>query len=143
MSNATVASAEMGRRYVLAAVALLVAVELVVIAAHLAQVGTDRLPQQSIRVLLLLGLGVALLRRQVWARWLTVALLLWGAWILTRPILAPGAFSGDVVWRTLPLLALFVGYGVVVRGMIYSASVRAYFARPTAGDAAEPSSPAV
>jgi hypothetical protein len=130
-----VASPGIGRRYVLAAVLLLVATEVAITAAYVLRIGPDRLPQQVIRLLLLLGLGYALLRRQRWARWVTVILLLLGAWMLTAPLLATGSFSGDQLWPSLALLVLFVGYGVIIRGFIYSNSVRAFFAqRPVDGE---------
>lgn len=94
------------------------------------RIGPDRLPQQIVRFLLLLGLGYALLHRQQWARWVTVILLLLGAWTLTGPLLASSAFSGDQLWGSVALLALFVGYGIIVRGFLFSDSVRAFFASP-------------
>jgi hypothetical protein len=122
-------SAHIGRRYVLAAVIALVLTELAVTGAYVARLGTGQLPQQTIRFILVLGLGYALLKRKSWARWVTVVLLLIACWILTKPLLTRGAFAGDRLLRTLPLLALFVGYGIIVRGFIYSQSVWAYFER--------------
>ena len=137
MSDA-VPSPEAGRRYVLAALLLLALTELAITAAYVVRIGTDRLPQQIVRFLLVLGLGYALLRRQQWARWLTVVLLLLGAWMLTGPLLASGSFSGERLPGSLVLLALFVGYGLIIRGFLFSNSVRAFFAsRPI-----EPGTPA-
>jgi hypothetical protein len=121
-------SPEVGRRYVLAVALLLALTEIAITAAYVVRIGTDRLPQRVVRFLLLLGLAYALLRRHQWARWVTVILLLLGAWALTGPLLASGAFSGDQLWGSLALLALFVGYGVIVRGLLFSTSVRAFFA---------------
>ena len=60
---------------------------------------------------------------------MTAILLLLGAWTLTAPLLAIGSFSGDQLWSSLALLVLFVGYGVIIRGFLYSNSVRAFFAQ--------------
>ncbi len=127
-------SVRIGRYYVTAAVVALVVTELLVTGAYVARIGTERLPQQAIRFVLVVGLGYALLRGKMWARWVTLALLLLACWMLTAPILARGAFAGDQLWRTLPLLALFVGYGLIIRGFLYSQGVRAYFNRSRTPD---------
>ena len=132
-------AARFGRYYVLAAVIALALTEIVVTGAYVARIGTDRLPQQVIRFLLVLGLGYALMRRKMWARWVTLILLLLACWTLTAPLLRRGAFAQGQVWRTLPLLAMFVGYGLIVRGFLYSESVHAYFTQARNSDAETPS----
>lgn len=131
-------SAALGRRYVMAAVGLLLLVELTVSGAFIAKFGAERLPQQVVRLLLVVGLGYALLKRRHWARWITVALLVLGCWVLTKPLLAPGAFSGSRLGGSLWLLGLFVAYGLVVRGLIFSSSVQAFF---KSGDVSTSDSP--
>lgn len=123
-------SAEQGRRYVLLAIGLLVASDVAVTALFVARVGTERLPQQIVRLVLLLGLGYALMRRRRWARWVTFALMLAALWVIAPHVLSAGAFARDRLAATLPLLVLWVVYGLVARGLIYSESVRAYFAPP-------------
>ena len=121
------ADPEVGWRYVLAAAGLLVAADLAVLAGYVARIGTDRLPQQLVRLLILLGLCWALLRGRQWARWLTVALLLGGLWVGIGVLGRPGAFARPNLPGTLAMLALYLCYGVVARGLIWSASVRAFF----------------
>jgi hypothetical protein len=128
------ADPKVGRRYVLAAVALLVTVDLVVLVGYLARIGTDRLPQQLVRLLLLLGLCWALLRGRQWARWLTVVLLFGGLWVGMGVLGQPGAFGRERLPGTLGMLTLYVGYGIVARGLIWSASVRAFFRNRRADD---------
>lgn len=129
-----VADPEIGRRYVLAAVGLLVSANLVVLVGYLVRIGTDRLPQQSVRLLLLLGLCWALLRGRQWARWLTVVLLFGALWVGMGVFGRPGAFARENLLGTLGLLALYVCYGVVGRALIWSASVRAFFRNRGASD---------
>lgn len=131
-------SARIGRYYVLAAAIALAVTEIVVTTAYVMRIGTDRLPQQVIRFLLTLGLGYALMRRKMWARWVTLLLLLAACWTLTAPLLARGAFAQGQAWRTLPLLMMFVGYGVIIRGFLYSQSVHAYFDRSLHAESATP-----
>jgi hypothetical protein len=124
-----------GRRFVEIAATFLVAVSLATIAFYLVRLGPAKLPQQVVRFLLTAGLAYALLQGRTWARWLTVVLCAVGFAGVIVPL-------GRIAFRTLPilpslvLLGLALGYGIVARGLLYSASVRAFFA------AARPSPPA-
>lgn len=125
-----------GRRFVEIAATFLVAASIATVAFHLVRLGPAKLPQQVVRLLLTAGLAYALLQGRAWARWVTIVLC----------ALAFGGASvplGRVGFRTLPvlpslvLLGLALAYGIVARGLIYSRSVRAFFAAARAA----PSSP--
>jgi hypothetical protein len=98
-----------------------------------------------VRLSLLALLGAMLLQGRAWARWLTVALLIAGMYLAFPTFLRPGAWSRDGLLATVPLLALYIGYFVIARGLVWSTSVRAFFRahrkRPAGGDR-DPSGPA-
>ena len=127
---------EIGRRYVFAACALLLLAHLGAVLIYVTRVGTDRLPQQLGRTLTTLALCYFLLRGYTAARWIVVGLCLLGLFTLAGPLLSEGAFRGERLPGTLVLLALFVGYGVIGRGFLYSQSVRAFFRARTLDRAA-------
>ena len=108
-----------------AATLLLMSISTVV--TYVVRVGTGELPTQVARILLTAGLGYALTQGLSWARWLAVLSLLGGMFVVVPVFRAPDAFSGQKLTGTLVLLALFVTYGILARGLLYSDSVRAFF----------------
>ena len=127
LAQSAAVHAAAGRRFVEIAATFLVAVSLATVAVHLVRLGPARLPQQVVRLLLTAGLAYALLQGRRWARWLTVALCAVGFAGVIVPL-------GRIAFRTLPvlpslvLLGLALGYGIVARGLLYSESVRGFFA---------------
>lgn len=119
---------DQGRIYVRFAAAAFVLTSVVVVLVYVARLGTDKLPVQLCRIALTAGLGYALTRGRSWARWLTVLLLLSGMFVVVPVITDRSAYSGDQLVGTLIMLALFVAYGIIGRGLLYSESVRAFFA---------------
>lgn len=115
-----------GERFVEIAATFMVAASLVGIAFYISRRGFGRLPVQSVRFVLTLGLAYALVRGQVWARWVTIVFLVSGFALMVPPV-------ARAIFRTIPPLesvgitALFLGYGVIARGLLYSRSVRAFF----------------
>jgi hypothetical protein len=116
-----------GERLVAIAATFLLAVGIAGVAFHLYRSGTAGLPQQVVRVLLTAGLAYALVRGRRWARWLTVALVIL-TFVLVVPAVARSAFREIPAPESIGLLTLVVGYGVVGRGLLWSRSVRAFFA---------------
>lgn len=116
-----------GRRYLLVALSFLALTSLAVTATYLVRIGPGQLPQQLTRLALLLALGYFVLRGQPWARWVLLLLLLGGLWVAIPVLTRDGAFARDNLAGTLALLTMYVGYGVVARGLLYSESVRAFF----------------
>jgi hypothetical protein len=117
-----------GRKYVRIAAACLIAADVVVSAVYMWRMGFDRVGQQSVRLAVLCLLAVFLLQGKAWARWTLVVILFAavfaGLGVLTRD----GAWTRPQLPSTLPMLALVIGYVIVMRGLIYSTSVRAFFA---------------
>lgn len=116
-----------GRQLLMIAVAFLLASSLVTIVVYVTRIGPDRLPQQAARLVLTALLGYSLLQGRAWARWVLVALLAIALFAVVPFFLAPGTFAPDQLASTLPLLVLYLGYAVIVRGLLYSESVRAFF----------------
>jgi hypothetical protein len=116
-----------GRTYVRIAAAASVVVSAVSIAVYLVRLGPGKLPQQLVRFALTLGLAYALTRGRAWARWTTLVLLLLGMFVVVPVFRDPEAFRMPKLPATLFTLALFVTYGIIGRGLLYSASVRAFF----------------
>jgi hypothetical protein len=123
----TSADPEIGRRYVLAAIALMALTSVTTTVLYVARIGTDRLPQQAGRLVILFAVGYFMLQRRQWARWLMVIFLALAVWTGLGVVLRANAFAAGNLRGTLPMLALTVGYGVILRGLLYSASVRAFF----------------
>ena len=124
-----------GRLYVRLAAALLVLLSVATTAVYVARLGTARLPQQGVRLLLTVGLAYALTQGRAWARWLTVLLLFLALFTLTPAFAEPGAFRPPRLGGTLVLLVMWVGYAMVGRLMLWSTSVRAFFRAQRAGRA--------
>jgi hypothetical protein len=116
-----------GERFVEIAAVFLVAVSLVGIGYYIARLGTGKLPQQAVRLLLTAGLAYALVRGKRWARWITVLLTVL-TFVVVLPTVARSVFRDIPALESVGLLALLVGYGVIGRGLLYSRSVRAFFA---------------
>jgi hypothetical protein len=116
-----------GERFVEIAAAFLVAVSLVGIGYYIARLGTGKLPQQAVRLLLTAGLAYALVRGKRWARWITVLLTVL-TFVVVLPTVARSVFRDIPALESVGLLALLVGYGVIGRGLLYSRSIRAFFA---------------
>jgi hypothetical protein len=116
-----------GRRFVEIAATFIVAVALATFAFYMIRIGGSRLPQQIVRLALTIGLAVGLLRGWGWARWLTIALCAL-AFALVIVALGREGFRTMAPFPSLVLLGIALGYGVVARGLLYSASVRAFFA---------------
>ncbi len=124
-----------GRTYVRIAAGALVLTSMATNALHVVRAGTGQLPQQGVRLALTIGLALALVRGQRWARWVTIALLFAGLFIVVPVFRDPDAFRSPKLGDTLIVLALWVTYGLIGRGLLYSASVRAFFrARREGGD---------
>jgi ABC-type glycerol-3-phosphate transport system permease component len=128
------ALAAQGERFVEIAATFLLAVSIVGVAYYVYRSGTARLPQQIVRVLLTAGLAYALVRGRRWARWLTVAIVIL-TFALVVPAVARSAFREMPALESIGLLALVVGYGIVGRGLLWSRSVRAFFASRSPRDA--------
>lgn len=116
-----------GRTYVRIAAGALLATSIASVLLFVARFGTVQLPQQIVRVALTAGLAHALTRGQRWARWVTVLLLFAGLFIVVPVFRDPDAFRGSRLAGTLVILAVWVTYGLIGRGLLYSASVRAFF----------------
>jgi hypothetical protein len=116
-----------GRSYLLVAVGFLVFASVVTIIVYIVRLGPGQITQQLGRLAVTLVLGFFLLQGRAWARWLLLAFLLAGLWVALGIILRPGAFAGEHLTVTLPLLVMYVGYAVIARGLIYSDDVRAFF----------------
>jgi hypothetical protein len=129
-----------GRQYIWIAIGFLALTSIAVSAFWVYRFGLDRayLSRVSIRLSLLALLSAFLLQGRAWARWVTVALLVVGMYIAFPVFLAEGAWRGSQLAGTLAMLALYIGYFVIARGLIWSRSVRAFFRahrrRPPAGD---------
>lgn len=124
-----------GQRFVEIAATWLVAVSLAVSAFYIMRFGTASLPQHVGRFILTGSLAWALVRGKTWARWVTVVLAALAFMLAIVPI-ARGAFRTIPLLPSLLLLGIALGYGIVARGLLYSASVRAFFAtrrRPPQG----------
>lgn len=126
-ADSEASQAEIGRRFLTVAVACLLLTSLAVSAFMLSTVGLHRLPQHIVRTALLLLLGYFLLRGRQWARWLLLALLAAALWIALPAIVRADAYSGPNLPGTLALLAMYVGYAVIARGLLWSGSVKAFF----------------
>lgn len=120
------AMVERGRRFVRIAAGALVVLELFTIALFIHRVGTDKLPQQGGRLVLTVILAVYLARGRPIARWITFAVSALAVLVVV-PAFAGDAFSMPKLPGTLGILVLFLTYGVIARGMIWSESVRAFF----------------
>lgn len=125
--NVEAAQVAAGQRFVEIAATWLVAVSLAVSAFYIVRFGTASLPQQIGRLLLTVLLAWGLLRGRTWARWVTIVLA--GlAFVFAIVPIARGAFRTIPPLPSLLLLAFALSYGVVARGLLYSTSVRAFFA---------------
>ena len=124
-----------GRTYVRIAAAVFVAVSAVSIVVYLVRLGPAKLPQQLVRFALTAGLAYALSQGRVWARWTMLALLLLGMFVAVPVFRDPEAFRMPKLPATLFTLALFVVYGIIGRGLLYSTSVRAFFRAAKGGQA--------
>jgi membrane-bound ClpP family serine protease len=139
-----------GRQYIWIAIGFLAATSVAVSALWVYRFGLDRaylswvVVRLSLLALLAL-LGAMLLQGRAWARWLTVALLVVGMYLAFPMFLRPGAWSRDGLFATIPLLALYIGYFVIARGLVWSTSVRAFFRahrrRPPGGNHASSGPP--
>jgi hypothetical protein len=98
-----------GRRAALLVFAIFAGIELAVLVGYLVRVGPDRLVQHTVRLALAVLLGWALVRRQAWARWVTLVLLALGL-VLSAPALLQ-------LWRNGQTTALAV-VGVLWAGYI-------------------------
>jgi len=116
-----------GRKYVLIGAAYLIVADVAVTVAYAWRMGFDRLGQQTVRLTLLCALAAFLLQGRGWARWVTV-LLLAAVWAGFPFLVRDGAWTRQGLPATLPILALYTGYVIVLRGLLYSSSVRAFFA---------------
>ena len=126
-----------GRTYVRIVAAAFVAISVLTVTVHVARFGPAKLPQQSVRVVLTLGLAYALTQGKAWARWTTLVLLFLGMFVVVPVFRDPRAFHMPQLPATLVVLALFVAYGIIGRTLLYSQSVRAFFrAAKQAGAAA-------
>ena len=116
-----------GRIYIQIAAGVLLLTSILTVVAYVIRLGTGQLPVQLVRIVLTAGLGYALIRGKRWARWLTVLLMLAGMYLVVPAFWVDGAFQSPKLPGTLLLLGLFVAYGVIGRGLLYSESVRAFF----------------
>jgi hypothetical protein len=116
-----------GLIYVRIAAAALLVTSIVTVVMYVVRLGTAQLPQQLVRIGLTAALGYALQRGHRWARWITVLLLFAGMTAVLGLFGDPEAFSRKKLPGTLGILAMFVTYGIIARGLLHSESVRAFF----------------
>jgi len=118
-----------GRQYIWIAIGFLAVTSVVASGFWIYRFGLDRayLSRLMIRWSLLALLGAMLLQGRAWARWLTVALLMVGMYTAVLIALRPGAWNRGEWPGTLFLLAMYTGYAIIARGLVYSTSVRAFF----------------
>jgi hypothetical protein len=116
-----------GRRYLQIALVFLIATDIAVTVAYVVRLGPGRLPQQVVRLMLWLLIAFFILKGKGWARWLLVVLLLGGLMALLPTLTRPNAFAPGERLGTALMAAMYAGYGVVARGLIWSDSVRAFF----------------
>lgn len=117
-------SPDTGARKVYLVVGILVAIEILILLGYFFRIGSDKLAAQSVRLTLTLGLGYALIRRQEWARWTWLLLLVIGLW--------NGGGRWLFVWRNGNALgiaaysALMTGYIIAARTLLWSDDLHAY-----------------
>jgi hypothetical protein len=118
-----------GRQYIWIAIGFLAVTSVAVSAFYIYRIGLDRayLNRLMIRWSLLALLAAFLLQGRAWARWLTVVLMIVAMYLAFPLFLRPGAWRGTELLGTLSLLAIYIGYFSIARGLIYSRSVRAFF----------------
>jgi hypothetical protein len=126
-----------GERFVEIAATFLVAVSLVTIVFYVWRLGPGKLPVQLVRLALTGGLAYALARGQAWARWVTVALVVL-TFVALLPPVARDLFRTTPVLESVGMLSVFIGYGIVGRGLLYSRSVRVFFAARRAASQGAP-----
>lgn len=135
-----------GRQYIWIAIGFLALASVAVAAAYVYRYGLDpaHLRRLGIRWSILALLGAFLLQGRAWARWVMVALMVIGLYTTFPAFMRPGAWSGGALPGTLAVLVVYIGYFAIARGLIYSKSVRAFFAehrRRRSPPAAHPPSP--
>ena len=136
-----------GRQYIWIAIGFLAVASVVVAAAYVYRFGLDRahLSRLMIRWSILALLGAFMLQGRAWARWVTVALMVVALYTTFPAFMRPGAWSGGALPGTLAVLAVYIGYFAIARGLIYSKSVRAFFRahrrRPISPARQDPSPP--
>ena len=118
-----------GRQYIWIAIGFLAATSIAVSLLWIYRFGLDRayLNRVVVRMSLLALLGAFLLQGRAWARWVMAALLLVAMYIAVPVFVRPEAWSREGLPATIPLLAMYLGYVVIARGLLYSKSVRAFF----------------
>jgi len=118
-----------GRQYIWIAIGFLAVTSLLVSALWVWRFGLDRayLNRLMVRWSLLALLGAMLLQGRAWARWLTVALLMYGMYTAVLLALRPDRWSRGEWPGTVFMLAMYTGYAIITHGLVYSESVRAFF----------------
>jgi hypothetical protein len=135
-----------GRQYIWIAIGFLALASVAVAAVYVYRFGLDRahLSRLMIRWSILALLGAFLLQGRAWARWVMVALMVVAIYIAFPVFLRQGAWTGKALPGTLAMLVVYIGYFSIARGLIYSKSVRAFFAahrRPPSPPAGHDPSP--
>ena len=105
----------------------MIALSLVTVLVYVSRIGTARLPQQGVRLLLTIGLAYALILGRRWARWLTVLLVFLGVLSAGQQIWSPEAFQPPRVWGTLILTVPALVYVWVGGLLLWSPDVSAFF----------------
>lgn len=118
-----------GRQYIWIAITFLAMTSAATAALWIYRFGLDKayFSRLMIRGSILALLGAFLLQGRAWARWLTVVLMIVAMYLAFPLFLRPGAWSGGALPGTLALLAVYIGYFSIARGLLYSTSVRAFF----------------
>jgi hypothetical protein len=124
------ASAESGRRIVLAIVFATVGVSAIVIILFVAANGFATLPPRLVRFALTVALGVLLYRGAAWARWTVV--ILYSIASIGSLAGASQLLTSGYPGRAMPGVAMGVIYGASVLSLLLVPSVRAHFARAQA-----------
>jgi hypothetical protein len=105
----------------------LIAMSVLTVLVYVVVVGPGKLSQQSVRLLLTVGLASALIRGFRWARWLAVLLVLLGCLTAVGQVLA---LSRSGVRPFLPIVVLAAMSSVYVwvgRLLLWSPEVSAFF----------------
>jgi lysylphosphatidylglycerol synthetase-like protein (DUF2156 family) len=111
-----------GRRTALIIAGVLVGIDLMVAGMWIARFGTDEIGRLLVRLVLAIGLAVALYRGFAWARW-TLLVLLLAALLLTRWSVPSTAAEFAAQW---PMVVMIIAWILIGRTLLYSKSLAAF-----------------